>query len=159
MCLLFIFFNLAGKINIMKEEEIIENITEKLVQMIDNKPEIYLQINTDEFSRELNWVLKEKCFKKNISITENRTNVLSLEVNYIREEKKKEIKRLIFKTQRNFTEHKFMAQLKRDNEIIDFKTFTYAGNKQTEKEMKWYDPIIVSSIIGGLVYLFYYGNQ
>ncbi len=60
---------------------------------------------------------------------------------------------------------KFMVDLSGNDtgELLSISSVSFevanAVDEEESSEMSWYDPIIITTIVGGLIYVFYYGNQ
>ena len=121
-----------------------------------------MKINADEFTQKTTWILKDELLKKQFTILEGmQENSQILKIDYQTERNVRKVKKFIFRRKQFVQIHRFSLQTTgQDGRINDFRTLEFEViDLEAKKGMNWYDPIMISTVIGGLIYLFYYGNN
>jgi len=137
-------------------------LAEQSILMLEGNEPVLLQINAGEFTQQTTWLLKEELLKREFTITEDlhdESEILKIEYQFERNIRK--VKKFIFTGKQYTVIHRFSIQTTdASGKINDFRTVEYVTtDSEAEKVMNWYDPIMVTTVIGGLIYLIYYGNN
>ncbi len=125
---------------------------------------IHLEINENEYSSQIESTLMKFLLENHHIVVENAENAFLLKINYTESIKQIGKHKFLTNNKKLQINHNFKFSLINPNsEIIDYELLTYKSLSSIKKtiinEMKWYDPIMISTIVGGLIYLFYYGNK
>lgn len=147
----------AGQDNNWSETEIIEDLTTRLFDILPTEKPLYINHNTYDFDQRLIQDFKAGLFNRNHTILERVSEgVYLLDLNY----------KLNRSAAESLSTHRFIYKLtdSENAKIIDYKIFEYEFFQPQQRDsfsyrMQWYDPVIVTALVGGLVYMFYYGNK
>jgi len=145
-----------------EKENIPGFLAEQSILMLNGNDPVLLQINAEEFTQQTTWLLKEELLKREFTITEDlHVESEMLKIDYQIERNIRKVKKFIFTGKQYTMIHRFSIQTTESSgKINDFRTLEYVtADSKAGKMMNWYDPIMISTIIGGLIYLFYYGNN
>ncbi len=125
---------------------------------------LVLEIDTDRFTEEIEQCLKKKLFNEDYTILVHNTaqDYLLLKVNY--SETPSLIQKKSFWSRKNTIrkQHKFYFQVIEypDSKLIYYDSVEfYSEEILRNNEMKWYDPILITAVLGSLAYLIYYGAK
>ncbi len=118
---------------------------------------VYLKCKNDEINTELipflvgeNYKVLEKSHQNNFLIEINVSNQNVTDFKKI----------LFFKTKNNLTKVNVICKITEPeySRIIYYKKFQYT-KKITKNATNWYEPALITTIVGGLAYLFYFGTN
>ncbi len=151
------------QIRIDKEEEVPGVVFNHFYRELPLDIPLILDINAGRFTFHLEKLFKEKLVKDGYSLYETAPeNSLVIRLNYDEETRRRSSGFFLFRKEFLEDTYYFSYQLTKtpEGEILDFENLTLTNvTVQERSNMKWYDPILISAIIGTLAYLFYFGGN
>ncbi len=155
--LIILFSLVAFALSSQNIHEVWENLA--ITELTKFKEKVFFLEIGENASEQLIFDLKEIMLKHNYKISQRKSST-KLKVNIVDSEK--EVPKISFwgkKRQQETNGNIYIEIL--ENDILVFtikKDFQIKSSEIIQTKMKWYDPLFVSVILSGLVYLFYYGN-
>jgi len=145
------------------EDSLITLLTADCLSVLQQYNELSLQVSADNLTEDIVWLLKKELLLKKVRVTESSgNNTIKANIQYKLERNKTKSGKFIFRKTVREKIHKFSLELT-DSEgtLLAIETFTYVtiDKERGETESRWYDPILITAITGGLIYLFYYGSN
>jgi hypothetical protein len=145
------------------EKQVQETIVNQFYQQLPSQLPVVLTLDVDEYEISLAGMLKSRLIEDGYQLyaeisEEHYDIVLKNERRFRRE------KGGFFLVPRHYyiTTHLFSYEVIHypSKKTITFDTCEVETRiREKSTEMRWYDPILVSAVVGGLAYLFYFGNK
>lgn len=160
--LVFIISSTAGNTTEITGESIIPQkvVDEFYSEYPENRP-IVLQIEAGRFSNQIMNILKKRLFDDGYTISEKVTDkCLVLRITYDIDQYRETEKRFLSETHISRTINNFYYQLTGypEGEIFDFQKAVFQSEPIYRKSgLSWYEPLLISAVLGGLVYVMYFG--
>ncbi len=121
---------------------------------------IILNINTGKYTTAITDLFKQRLFEDNYRLYENPTDeYLMISISHYVITQIVEHKKIFSRTIKKETINRFNYQVTKypEGQIKDYRTLSLKSlPEQYSGGMKWYDPVLITAIVGGLVYLLYF---
>lgn len=148
---------------VIVEEQIPQIVFEQFYRELPQNIPVVLDFNTGRYTRSLERLFKGQLLNDGYVLFENtQENCLLLSIDYDENPVHRSSGFFIFRRSYQEEHHNFSFQLTRlpESRILDYDHLTLVTlNKQQRTNMRWYDPVLISAVIGTLAYLFYFGGS
>lgn len=161
--IIFLFFIILCSNVFSTEIKIPDSVLQEISAIISDS-EVYLEFNNSEAAKDCADVIKQFLVENNHTvITDNKSDYDYLLKFSLDKNNTSEIKYKMFSSETEKVENYDLSLSKIDKKndrLILFRKFNFQVRslEKNNSEYRWYDPILISSLIGGLVYLFYFGE-
>ncbi|MCD4651832.1 MAG: hypothetical protein K8S56_08620 [Candidatus Cloacimonetes bacterium] len=147
-----------------KPEDIPQEVFQQLSGFIPADKPVFLQVDAGEFTAPLRIRLKEYLIRQQyIVVSTPNENSATCEISYNSVSQVKGSRGLLTDSRYLRNKHTFNLEIRFHQQITAFhslKLYTRNPvNAEGEFRMHWYDPVVILTVIGGLIYLFYYGGN
>ena len=147
----------------VSEEQIPALVYEHFAGELPAGMPVMLDLYAGRFTRSLEIIYKRELLREGFQLYEReQENFLRLSIDYGNRENLRSSGFLFFRKSYREEEHQFSYQLTGmpQGSILDFDDLTLRTiTEERSGNMRWYDPILISAIIGTLAYLFYFGGN
>ncbi len=137
-----------------KDLSLLEN---DILKNIPESSSIYLKCNEQEIDSQLIPFLINKKYKV---LSKYHPDSYLIEINVVNKNIEKNKKVFFIKTKVQNLEMDIECKIinPKESEIVYYKKFQYI-KKISENRTNWYEPALITTIVGGLAYLFYFGTN
>ncbi len=162
---LFIFtaLSLFGAVN-----EPVKALHNELINFVEelswDAKGVYVETPSPDYRAELSYALQKILLQKNILVVNDKNkaeHVLSavIKVEQTKKTSDEFLSRQIIMTQKIYLVLSLVNR--QTSEVIKISEFSKSLDTPmaSSNEITWYDPVMITAILGGMVYLFYYGNK
>jgi len=144
------------------EKSPVSVFAEKAVLSFSNDKPVVLEVNAGVFSTQIEQHLREALFAKDYKVLDMAIEEAyhSIRVNYEEIIQIHKHNKVLARKNILHIRHIFYYQVLDypESKLIHYQRIDCATEQKTGKsEMRWYDPVLITAVIGSLVYLFYYG--
>lgn len=164
-CLLIMLFITASLFATkqLDEKQVLEATVNRFYQQLPSQLPVVLTLDVDEYELTLAGMLKSRFIEDGYQLytetTEEHYDVVLKNERRFRREKGGFV---LMPRHYYITTHLFSYEVIHypSKKTITFDTYEVETRiREKSTEMRWYDPILVSAVVGGLAYLFYFGNK
>lgn len=143
------------------EAEIPERVVNEFYEKYSQDIPVFLNIQAGKFTPAIYSLLKQRLFEDSLDIYEIRPETcLKIELTY-RPERERIIQKRWLKNKETIRiYHNFSYQVTSypKGKVISYDTLKIESRpEKAGNTLQWYDPLFISAIVGGLVYLVYFG--
>ncbi|MCB5250710.1 MAG: hypothetical protein RBS16_02390 [Candidatus Cloacimonadales bacterium] len=164
LLLFFISFTINIHAKTMNINETTEALWKNIKAPLDslNSKIIYFDIVRSNTSEQLAFRLANLAFKDGYTVLDSKledtTIVGIMQDNKVVVEKNNYI---IFIRENVYTYPHFLINISKNNQLIFSKNISFddAISKKSKSSSRWYEPVMLATVLGSLVYLIYYGNH
>lgn len=161
LIMVIIAFTLSGEF--VREEQIPPLVYEHFSGELPSGIPVTLDFYAGRFTRSLEIIYKEELLSSGFQLFEHeQDNYLHLSIDYENRINQRSSGFLFFRKSYKEEDHHFAYQVTAMPQglILDFDHLTLKTiTEERIGNMRWYDPILISAIIGTLAYLFYFGGN
>jgi hypothetical protein len=148
---------------VLTEEQIPEYVAGCILTSLTDSSDIVLDVRASEFTLPLENLLKRKLLAENFKLYEEKPEFdhKRIDITYHYVYRVQTEKRFVFSKKIRYIDHEFAYQLTEmpEGKIVSYESISVSvlDENRDSSSLKWYDPVLVTLIAGGLAYLFYFG--
>ena len=146
-------------------DSLVQHAVECLLEQVPAGQDVALDVQAAEWTGQLQQFLTQGLLGRGQTVrTEPAPGMLLVQVRYDRTSQQKGSNSLLGRTLREETTHRFRLQVvdagsQSVQSVACCELMTTQKLTDELQTMRWYDPVLISAILGGLIYLFYYGSE
>lgn len=146
----------------IEEEQIPQAVLDHFYRELPSDTPLFLDLYAGKFTGQITRLLKERLINDGYTLYETKQqDSLILKMTFEDTSSEKKSGYFPFRSTITETKYTFSLQITKlpENRIVSFDTLSLTTlTSERSSNMKWYDPILITGIIGALAYLFYFGE-